>query len=73
MKRLLIKVLGISISWVPSVLIICAALCLIVGLFVIAWVSISIGFKLMVTAVDFAILAFLVDFIGGKKDGKEKE
>ena len=73
MKRLLIKVLSISISWMPSVLIICAAICLIAGLFAIAWISISIGLRLIVTAVDFAVLAFLIDFIGGKKDGKEKE
>ena len=72
MKRLLIKVLSISISWMPSVLIICAALCLVAGLFAIAWKSISIGLRLIVTAVDFVILAFLADFIGGKHGKKEK-
>lgn len=72
MKRLLIKALGISTSWMPSVLIICAAICLVAGLFAIAWVSISIGLRLIVTAVDFAVLAFLVDFIGGKHGKEEK-
>lgn len=72
MKRLLIKALGISISWVPSVLIICAAICLTAGLFAIAWINISTGLRLIVTAVDFAVLAFLVDFIGGKHGKEEK-
>lgn len=72
MKRLLIKALGISISWMPSVLIICAAICLAAGLFAIAWISISIGLRLIVTAVDFAVLAFLVNFVGGKHGKEEK-
>lgn len=73
MKRLLIKVLSISISWMPSVLIICAAFCFVAGLFAIAWISISIGLRLIVTAVDFVILAFLADFIGGGKHGKKEK
>lgn len=72
MKKMLIKALSISISWMPSVLIICAAFCLVAGLFAIAWISISIGLRLIVTAVDFVILAFLADFIGGKHGKKEK-
>lgn len=72
MKKMLIKALSISISWMPSVLIICAAICLIAGLFAIAWISISTGLRLIVTAVDFAVLAFLVDFVGGKHGKEEK-
>ena len=74
MKRLLKKVVGISISWAPSVLIICAAICLVAGLFALAWISVSFGFKLIVTAIDFMLTAFLFDFIGGKhKHGKEEK
>lgn len=73
MKKLLKKVVSISISYTPSVLIICAALCFIVGLFVITWINFLLGFKLLATAFELMIMAFIVDFLGGKRNGKEQK
>ena len=73
MKKLLKKVVGISISYMPSVLIICALLCFIVGLFVITWINFLLGFKLLATAFELIIMAFIVDFLGGKRNGEEQK
>lgn len=73
MKKLLKKVVSISISYMPSVLIICAAFCLIIGLFVITWINFLLGFKLLATAFELMIMAFIVDFLGGKRHGKEEK
>ena len=73
MKKLLKKVVGISISYMPSVLIICALFCFIVGLFVITWINFLLGFKLLATAFELMIMAFIVDFLGGKRNGKEQK
>lgn len=73
MKKMLKKVVGISISYMPSVLIICALLCFIVGLFVITWINFLLGFKLLATAFELIIMAFIVDFLGGKSNGEEQK
>lgn len=73
MKRLWKKVVSISLLWVPSLLIICALICFIVGLFVITWINFLLGFKLLATAFELMIMAFIIDFLGGKRNGKEQK
>lgn len=73
MKKMLKKVVGISISYMPSVLIICALICFIVSLFVLTWINFLVGFKLLATAFEFMIVAFIVDSLGGKRHGKEEK